>query len=513
MRILFVEDSEDDVLLILRELRRGGCDPAFERVDTGPAFTAALRRQSWDLIIADYSLPQFNAMEALSLLQQSGLDLPFIIVSGAIGEDVAVAAMKSGAHDYLLKSNLTRLVPAIERELREAKIRQERQQARDAALRWASIVVASDDAIIGETVDGVITSWNPGAERLFGYTAEEMRGRSTVTLVPAERADEEQGIVARLKQGRRVDPFETVRVRKDGNRIDVSLTISPILDAAGRIVGASKIARDITEQKRAEEALRASREQLRALASHLESVREEERKLIAREIHDELGQSLTGFKMDLAWIRNRLQSPDADLARPALLEKIGAMGGLIDDTAGLIRKICTELRPGVLDDLGLSAAIEWQAREFQGRTGIACAVALDAGNLDVDAERSTALFRIFQEVLTNVARHARATRVEVRMDKIEEQIILEVRDNGRGIEESELAGVKSLGLLGMRERASLLGGQVAIRGRRGEGTRVTVSIPPGRSVNPPPDLGENGPPGADNVLRRNQNSVCHPTKP
>jgi PAS domain S-box-containing protein len=495
VRILFVEDSEDDVLLILRELRRGGCDPAFERVDTEAAFTAALRRQNWDLVIADYSLPQFNAMGALSLLQQSGLDLPFIIVSGAIGEDVAVAAMKSGAHDYLLKSNLARLLPAIERELREAKIRRERQQARDSALRWASIVVASDDAIIGETVDGAITSWNPGAERLFGYTAEEMRGRSTVMLVPAERADEEQGIFARLKQGRRVDPFETVRIRKDGKRIDVSLTISPILDAAGTIVGASKIARDITEQKRAEEALRASREQLRALASHLESVREEERKLIAREIHDELGQSLTGFKMDLAWIRNRLQSQDANLARPALLEKIGAMGGLIDGTAGLIRKICTELRPGVLDDLGLSAAIEWQAREFQGRTGIACAVALDPENLDVDAERSTALFRIFQEVLTNVARHARATRVEVRMGKVGEQIILEVRDNGRGIEESELAGVKSLGLLGMRERASLLGGQVAIRGGRGEGTRVTVKIPPGRPDNPPLGLGENSPSG------------------
>ncbi|HEX4646997.1 MAG TPA: PAS domain S-box protein, partial [Verrucomicrobiae bacterium] len=425
-RILFVEDSEDDVLLILRELRRGGCDPAFERVDTEAAFTAALRRQDWDFIIADYSMPQFNALEALSLLQQSGLDLPFIIVSGAIGEDVAVAAMKSGAHDYLLKSNLARLAPAMERELREAKVRRERQRARDAALRWASIVVASDDAIIGRTLDGIITSWNPGAERLFGYTAEEMRGRSTVMLVPFDRAEEEQGIVARLKQGRRVDPFETVRIRKDGKRIDVSLTISPILDANGRIVGSSKIARDITEQKRSEEALRASREQLRALAAHLQSVREEERKLIAREIHDELGQSLTGLKMDLAWIRNRLQSPDAEGTRPALLEKIGAMGSLIDGTANLIRKICTELRPGILDDLGLPAAIEWQAREFQSRTGIPCAVALETENLSLDPERSTAVFRIFQEVLTNVARHARATRVEVWAGRIEEQTVMQV---------------------------------------------------------------------------------------
>ena len=495
LRILFVEDSEDDVVLILRELRRGGCDPDFQRVDTDAAFTAALRGQKWDFIIADYSMPRFNALEALSLLQQSGLDLPFIIVSGAIGEDVAVAAMKSGAHDYLLKSNLARLLPAIERELRDANVRRERQQARDAALRWASIVVASDDAIIGRTLDGVITSWNPGAERLFGYTTEEMRGRSIAVLVPSERVDEEQGVVARLKQGRRVDPFETVRIRKDGKRIDVSLTISSILDANGRIVGSSKIARDITEQKRAEEALRASREQLRALAAHLQSVREEERKLIAREIHDELGQSLTGFKMDLAWIRNRLQSYESDAARPALLEKIGVMGGLIDDTANLIRKICTELRPGILDDLGLPAAIEWQAREFQGRTGIACAVALDAENLSLDPERSTAVFRIFQEVLTNVARHARATRVEVWMGRIEDQTVMEVSDNGRGIEEVELAGLKSLGLLGMRERASLFGGQISIRGKRGEGTRVIVKIPPnpisqgtGKTLSPADDL-------------------------
>ncbi|HEX4644346.1 MAG TPA: sensor histidine kinase, partial [Verrucomicrobiae bacterium] len=246
---------------------------------------------------------------------------------------------------------------------------------------------------------------------------------------------------------------------------------------------------------------------------HLQSVREEERKLIAREIHDELGQSLTGLKMDLAWIRNRLQSPDPEGTRPALLEKIGAMGSLIDGTANLIRKICTELRPGILDDLGLPAAIEWQAREFQSRTGIACAVALETENLSLDPERSTAVFRIFQEVLTNVARHARATRVEVWAGRIEEQTVMQVSDNGRGIEEIELAGVKSLGLLGMRERAALFGGQVSIRGTRGEGTRIIVRIPPGPADKPALEGAARIPAQPDDLPRQNKNQSAIQPKP
>lgn len=644
LRVLMVEDSEDDALFVLRELRRGGFEPAAERVEDEAAFSAALTSREWDLIVADYSLPQFNALVALRIVQQHGFDLPFIIVSGAIGEEIAVAAMKSGAQDYILKNNLARLVPAVERELRERQVRRERHRAEETCLRLAAIVESSGDAIIGKALDGVITSWNPGAERLFGYRATEVLGHSMRLLLPSDRQEEEDVILEKLKRGERIAAFETVRLRKDGRRIDVSVTISPICDADGRAVGASSIARDITERKRAEtclaalsklgqnlsavtnpreaayligniadelfawdafsldlhdaeantmftvlnvdtlngqrqevpssymslepsptagriiehgaelilrdkeatmlpgaipfgdvarpsaslmfapirnhskvigllsvqsyqhnayerrdlstlqaladycggaleriqarEELRESREQLRALAAHLQSVREEERKRIAREIHDELGQSLTGFKMDLAWMRNRLQgSDDGPALRQLLLDKIKAMGTLLDQLAGLMRKLCTDLRPGVLDDLGLPAAVEWQAREYQNRTGIECHLDIELGETRVDPERSIALFRIFQELLTNVARHARASRVEVLLERTGTHFVLEVSDNGCGIKESEKAGAKSLGLLGLRERAVILGGEVEIEGRTGKGTTVRVKVP------------------------------------
>ena len=181
--------------------------------------------------------------------------------------------------------------------------------------------------------------------------------------------------------------------------------------------------------------------------------------------------------MDLAWIRNRLQSDKDPLPRQPLLDKISGMGALLDGTANLVRKLCTELRPGVLDDLGLIAAIEWQVREYQDRTGIRFEVRIGPGDLTVDPERSTALFRIFQEILTNVARHAGATKVVVTMKTTGSHITLTVKDNGKGITESQKTGAKSLGLLGMRERAFILGGKVDIQGAPGKGTTISVKMP------------------------------------
>lgn len=234
---------------------------------------------------------------------------------------------------------------------------------------------------------------------------------------------------------------------------------------------------EIAERKRAEEQLKNSREHLRNLAAHLQSVREEERTRIAREIHDELGQTLTGLKMDLSWLGSKLSEDGGDVLRALLLEKINAMSKLINATIQEVRKIATELRPGVLDDLGLTAAIEWQAQEFQTRTGLQCMVTLPPEDVTLDQERSTAIFRIFQEILTNVARHANATTVNSRLTADAGHLILEVSDNGQGITESEISGSKSLGLLGMRERALLLGGEVHIRGIQGKGTTVMVRLP------------------------------------
>jgi len=219
------------------------------------------------------------------------------------------------------------------------------------------------------------------------------------------------------------------------------------------------------------ERLRASEEKLRALAAREQSVREEERARIAREIHDQLGQSLTGLKMDLTWLKARLPG------HKNVAEKVKSMFKLIDDTIQTVRKIATLLRPEVLDQLGLAAAVGWQAREFQMRTGIRCKVDLPEEPVAAGPELSTAAFRIFQERLTNVARHARATRVEVALRADAGRLVLEVHDNGKGISEAELSGSKSLGLLGMRERAMAFGGSVEFGAPGARGTRVTVVLP------------------------------------
>lgn len=229
---------------------------------------------------------------------------------------------------------------------------------------------------------------------------------------------------------------------------------------------------DITDRKQAEERLSASREQLRELSSHLESVREEERTNIAREIHDELGQILAGLKIDLSWLTKRLPKE-----QEMLLEKTKSMYELIDTAVQTVKRISTELRPGALDDLGIAAAIEWQAQEFEKRTEIE--VQFKAAPRDIVLERdlSTAIFRIFQEALTNVIRHADATRVKVSLKKEKDRILLRIRDNGKGIEEKQIADPKAFGLIGMRERARFWGGEVRISGTPGKGTLVAVDIP------------------------------------
>jgi signal transduction histidine kinase len=233
--------------------------------------------------------------------------------------------------------------------------------------------------------------------------------------------------------------------------------------------------REIAEHKLTEQRLRESQENLRALAARLQSVREEEQIRIAREVHDGLGQQLTGLKMDLTWLVAKLR-PDQEL----LVKKIGSMFQLIDETIHSVRKIASGLRPELLDEAGLAAAIDWHARDFQQRTGIRCMLDVPPDSDGLDPERSTAVFRIFQEVLTNVARHANASRVDVSMRRDDARFMLEVRDNGKGIASATIHDSRSLGLLGMRERVLPFDGNIEISGSRGKGTRVVVSLPRAR---------------------------------
>ncbi len=350
IRILMVEDDPADAELIKHALRKDGLSFVLERVETGEDYLRVLAKTPPDVILSDYALPTFDGYAALAIAQKNCPEVPFIFVTGTMGEEVAIETLKNGATDYVLKLRLSRLAPAVLRALREA----------------------------------------------------------------GERA----------------------------------------------------------ERKRALEQLRQSHEQLRALSVYLQHIREEERMRISRAVHDELGQALTGLKIDLSWLSHRLP-PQSN----RLIEKARVMSSHIDETIETVRRISTELRPGILDHLGLVAAIDWQATEFQTRTGIQCRFAHALDQAVLDENLNTAFFRIFQETLTNIIRHAGATLVEVDLYEEADRLILEVRDNGRGIRREQISNVKSIGLLGMRERAALFGGEVRITGTPKKGTSVTVSIP------------------------------------
>lgn len=236
------------------------------------------------------------------------------------------------------------------------------------------------------------------------------------------------------------------------------------------------IEKETAECRRTEGELRDSRKQLRSLASHLQSLRESERASVAHEIRDELGQTLTALKMDLFWLIKKLPK-----GQKPLLGKTKAMTELADRTIKTVKRISTELRPGLLDDLGLMAAIEWQIDEFQNRTGITCALSIDPGDIVLDRDRSTALFRVLQETLTNVVRHADATRVIVSLKERADTLELKVKDNGKGITEQQVSDPKSLGLMGIRERVHHFGGEFTITGIPDKGTTVKVTVPVDKS--------------------------------
>jgi two-component system, NarL family, sensor histidine kinase UhpB len=300
----------------------------------------------------------------------------------------------------------------------------------------------------------------------------EVIGATDFDLYPKELAqryvDDDRSV---MKSKRQKEVEEPVVIEGTTRWCETFKT--PILDAGGKVLGTTGFARDITERQRMDQELRAQREQLRALAAHAESVREDERVRIAREIHDELGQALTCMSMDLAFLEKQLPRGKGSEQANA---RLAALTEMIKETVKTVRRISSELRPSILDDLGLSAGVEWLGRDFETRTGLKCAVSVSS-SIELPPQKAIVVFRMCQEALTNVARHAKATQVSIDLIEAEGQLTLEVRDNGRGIREQELQSRTSFGLLGMRERASLLGGTATITGEAGKGTSVVVQVP------------------------------------
>jgi PAS domain S-box-containing protein len=307
--------------------------------------------------------------------------------------------------------------------------------------------------------------------KLFGYKdTHELIGKPVVdTIAPEERNRIVKYIAERANDKEAHNHYEIKGLRRNGTTFDMEVMISTyIFNNEIYTVGFQN---DITERTQAEKALAQSRDQLRALAAYYQTAVEDERTAIAREIHDEFGQSMTALKMDLSWLARRLPEKDERA------ERIKGMDSLVDDSITLMRRIATELRPNLLDDLGLSAALEWQAHEFSRRTNIECSLDLAGYIPDLDQFLRTSLFRIFQESLTNVSRHAQATLVSVSLEQQGQALILTIRDNGRGITDEEKNDPRALGLLGLRERAARWNGTLVIHGEPGQGTTVTVCIP------------------------------------
>jgi signal transduction histidine kinase len=289
----------------------------------------------------------------------------------------------------------------------------------------------------------------------------------TAIVISAWQGGKGPGLVATLLSGLIVDYFFiTPQYRMSGAWDDLGRLV--VFGLEGFLLSWL-----VDSRKRVEDEVRKSREELRALSAHLQSGIEKERTRIAREIHDELGQSLTGLKFDVSWLSD--QTTEATPVSERL--KLDATLKNIDTAIQSVRRIATELRPPVLDTLGLTAAIEWQAADFQNRTGIECQLKPMAEDIPLDREGATAVFRVFQESLTNVARHAHATKVQVELERINGNLRLRLADNGKGIGDVETRGTHSLGILGMQERVRLLHGEMSIAGAEGQGTVINVNIP------------------------------------
>jgi len=481
LRVLMVEDSADDAELIVETLTDGGLVVDCLRVETAEAMQNALAGENWDVVLSDYSLPRFGAEEALAVLQTAKIEIPFIIVSGCIGEETAVALMKAGAHDFVMKGSAARLVPAVQRGLLERETRKQFNLAqialRKSEARFRAIASNLPGLVyqLMKQEDGFIVFpyVSEGSLALLGLDPNALQEDPRLFLdliLPEDSASYDRSLAASADDLATWTWEGRIRNGSDGKIKWINLRASPRQISRGAVLWDGIMA-DITQNKLAETEIKLSRIQLAELSSHLQTVKEQERARIAREIHDDLGGNLTAVKIDLRWLHNRLPK-----RRPELQAKVESIDSLVDRILEATTRIASDLRPGVLE-FGIIAGIEWQTREFQNHTGIRCEIAFGSEEISLDPDLSVALFRIFQETLTNIAKHANASTVHVDFRETDGWLELEVRDNGRGISRDEMLKPKSFGIRGMVERASNLGGKIEISSAPGQGTTLSVRLP------------------------------------
>jgi PAS domain S-box-containing protein len=336
----------------------------------------------------------------------------------------------------------------------------ERKRAEEVRFRHASIVESSEDAIISKNLDGVITGWNAGAERMFGYTESEALGQPIAILIPRQLQDEENKILETLKAGKRIGHYETIRLTKAGTKVNVSLSISPIKDSTGRVVGFSKIARDTTEQKRAEEALSN-------LTRKLVEAQEQERARLARELHDDITQRLALLAIELEHLK---ENPSEAKSRIQELQKQTI------EISNDVQALSHDLHSSKLEYLGVAAGIKSWCKEFGERRAMRIECSHDVRS-PVPAEIGLCLFRVLQEALHNAAKHSGVKRIEVQLYEESGALHLIVRDFGKGFDVAAALKGKGLGLTSMRERVRLANGTIEIESKLKSGTTIHIRVP------------------------------------
>ena len=512
MTVLLVDDQED-MRNILR-LALKSCGMAVREARDGVEALAILEQEPVDAIISDVLMPRMDGYRLCQEIRAHPrfFALPFIFHTGTyVSASDAAFSMRVGADKFLQKpASFDKVLAALEEAARTARparasvapdhdeltrqyserlvakleeknleLERVNNELAESRARLESIIASAMDAIITVDDDRNIVLFNVAAEKMFRTPAANVLGRGLDELLPGTRLTEWLARVrAATNEGTR-SPHERLGAlagrRAGGEEFPIEASVSKA-EIAGRNLF-TVILRDISERKRAEQLLQAANAQLRALAARNETIREEERTNIAREIHDVLAQELTRLKIDLIWLAKRVAKPIDETIRASLAARTDDAIAQTDTAISTVQRIATELRPVILDSLGLSAAVEWQVEDFGRRTGLTFNTRVPPGETNFNRICATALFRILQESLTNIARHAAATRVDVQLYEEAGGAVLTIADNGCGISPRQLADPKSIGIAGIRERVQALGGAVSISGTPGAGTTIEVRIP------------------------------------
>ncbi len=462
LKVTIIEDEDAHLELMERTIKREFPEAQVDSFGEIGHCLDCIDQINPDIIITDYLLPDMNGLDFLEELKRRHKEIPVVVVTGQGDEGIAVNAMKLGAYDYIVKSgDFFSLVPSIiQKVVHQKKLKKALQKSQALyeqernKLNSILATMVNPLAVINENM--TINFANPVFERTFGKgllgkPCQAIFGKRCDVSTPCRKA-----IKGRQTQNREVE---------DINGRIWHITISPGIEDKGGMITAVLVFQDITERKSYEK-------QLQHLSERMIDLQEEERSRISRELHDELGQVLTALKFDAAWLKRYV--PDGEIAAK---NRFQAMCGLIDGSLSAVRRISTGLRPGILDDMGLGPAIEWHASEFERRSGIECLTLLDLPDKRLAGHLETGIYRIVQEALTNVARHAKASVVTIGINQKGETLFVQIADNGTGLEPSKIRSPLSTGISGMRERTEILSGVMEIKGESGKGTEVTVQVP------------------------------------